>query len=161
MTKIISAFPGTGKSYSTKHSIYKCHDSDSSVFHWGEGLGGTTLKRDWPNNYINHIKELRNSKQFDIIFISSHDYIRKLLVEHKIEYTLILPTKGLKEKYLKRYKERGSSEDFIKQMSDNWQTYNNYDIESVNPMGGRIIFVDYITDDILSKILTENIFNNK
>ena len=54
MTRVISAFPGTGKSYFHRNSDSKVLDSDSSKFSWiEEGV----RHPDFPNNYMTHIKE--------------------------------------------------------------------------------------------------------
>lgn len=69
-TKIISAFPGTGKSYVYRkyiNSDLKIIDSDSSKF----------SKEYFPANYIEHIK--RCLGRYDIVFVSSHKSVRQAL----------------------------------------------------------------------------------
>ncbi len=108
-TLLLSAFPGTGKSYLFKNNKdLKILDSDSSKFD----------KKDFPENYIKHIKD--NIGKADIICISSHEEVRKALVKNNLDFTLAYPDIKLKDEYLERYKERGSDEKFIKLLSDNW-----------------------------------------
>ena len=100
-TQIISGFPGVGKSNFFKKSDLKVLDSDDSLFD----------KRDFPDNYINHIKNFIG--KVDYILISSHDVVRRALEEHNIEYVLVYPSIELKEEYLERYKNRGNEDSFI------------------------------------------------
>ncbi|RTK92898.1 MAG: hypothetical protein EKK64_11175, partial [Neisseriaceae bacterium] len=91
--KVIAAFPGTGKStYYKQHATEQIIlDSDSSLFD----------KKDFPNNYIQHIKNHLNKA--DIIFVSSHKIVRDALVEANIPFTLIYPNLDCKDEYLTRY----------------------------------------------------------
>lgn len=116
---VISGFPGTGKSYYIARgegSDYMpqgfASDSDSSQFD----------KSEFPQNYIKHIKSLIEKGTMRI-FVSSHKEVRDALVKEGIEFILVYPKKELKEEYLNRYKERGSSEQFIKLISDNWDAW--------------------------------------
>ena len=56
-TQIISAFPGTGKSY--YHVLHRMRtlDSDSSNFSWVTYDSERVRHPDFPGNYIDHIKE--------------------------------------------------------------------------------------------------------
>jgi hypothetical protein len=116
---LVAAFPGTGKSYYCYNGDWSHYmpakfatDSDSSKFD----------KKYFPDNYINHIKE-RISEGYARIFISSHKEVRDALVENNLEFTLVYPKKELKDEYLKRYKERGSSDVFINLISNNWDLW--------------------------------------
>lgn len=118
-TELISAFPGTGKSYFNKNSEKETLDSDSSNFD----------KSKFPENYIEHIK--KNMGKVDIIFISSHKEVRDALLKNELDFTLIYPDKKLKDEYIKRYIERGNDEGFIKLLGDNWDEWIS-DMEKVN-----------------------------
>lgn len=122
-TKIISAFPGCGKTecwkkYQNPKYDFKVLDSDSSTFN----------KTNFPSNYIEHIKE--NIGKVDVIFISSHqqvrraltndNYISECLKNKKAEFIVAYPSIDEKEEYIERYKLRGSTPSFIKLISDNW-----------------------------------------
>lgn len=128
MALIISAYPGCGKSYTTNY--LKEHrpdlivlDSDSSYFSWIWKNGVKTEERnpDFPNNYIQHIKDNMNTA--NIIFVSSHKNVREALINEHIRYMLVYPDKSMKEEFMQRYKNRGSSEEFIKFQSDNWDKF--------------------------------------
>jgi hypothetical protein len=116
---LVAGFPGTGKSYYCSNGDWSQYvpqgfatDSDSSKFD----------KSNFPQNYIEHIKE-KISEGYARIFISSHKEVRDALVENGLEFTLVYPKKELKEEYLKRYKERGSANAFINLISNNWDLW--------------------------------------
>lgn len=125
-TFVISAFPGCGKSYCFKNyqDKFSMLDSDSSEFSWiKDNEGNNTKERNpnFPNNYINHIKE--NIGKVDIIFVSSHDVVRKALHENNIRVVIVYPNKDMKNDFIDRYKQRGNNESFIKFIYDNWDNF--------------------------------------
>lgn len=111
-TKLYSAFPGTGKShvFNTRKDIIVA-DSDSSTFD----------KSDFPDNYIRHIKSLIG--RVDVLMISSHEDVRNALVDNQLNFTLVYPDISLKEEYLQRYTDRGSSESFINLLNLKWEEW--------------------------------------
>lgn len=120
-TRIISAFPGTGKSvYHSKHPDTTL-DSDSSQFSWIETDTGKIRNPDFPANYIKHIKD--NIGKYEFIFVSSHKEVREALLENCIFFYLVYPDDGRKEEFIQRYRDRGSPESFIRLISDNWETW--------------------------------------
>ena len=116
---IISAFPGIGKSKLYEENKINYSDSDSSKFN----------KKNFPKNYIEHIKQIRNEKH--LIFISSHIDVRKELVEQGIPFIYVIPTLDRKLEFLENYKNRGNTQEFIDNVNDNWErwlmisAYNN------------------------------------
>lgn len=128
-TKVISAFPGTGKTYcynKYKGSNIKILDSDSSEFSWIKDKNGNNTKErnpEFPNNYIKHIKE--NIGKVDIIFVSSHDVVRKALKDNNIDYILVYPCIYYKYIYMDRYTERGNNENFINFIDKNFEKFIN------------------------------------
>ena|SRR3989344_1764902 len=117
MTKIISAFPGTGKSYFHQHYDLDVLDSDSSKFSWiEEGVRNP----DFPNNYMGHIKAAMD--KVDVILVSSHAVVRQALVKEGIEYTLVFPERSLRDEYVERFRRRGSAEKFVDLVVANWDT---------------------------------------
>jgi len=92
---LVAGFPGTGKSsYCYRDADYMpqgfATDSDSSKFD----------KADFPQNYIEHIKE-KISEGYARIFISSHKEVREALVENGLEFTLIYPKKRTERRIFK------------------------------------------------------------
>jgi hypothetical protein len=117
-TRIISAFPGVGKTWLYQHQEQlgiTVLDSDSSQFSWiEEGV----RHPDFPNNYIQHIKD--NLGKVDVICVSSHDVVRQALKENGLNYTIVYPDWSEKERYINRFIDRGNDVKFIKFISDNW-----------------------------------------
>lgn len=115
MAKIISAFPGTGKTYFYKNVKLRILDSDSSKFSWiKEGVRNPFF----PDNYIGHIKN--SLDKTDIILVSSHKIVRDALVKERLEYYLVYPNVKLKEEYIERFIQRGSPKEFVDLISKNW-----------------------------------------
>lgn len=108
---IVSGFPGIGKSTFAEKYTGKVSDSDSSKFD----------KANFPANYMEHIVE--KAKENDWVMVSSHDVVRKALVDLKLPFTLVYPYKELKNEYLQRYRDRGSSKAFVDMMDANWDKF--------------------------------------
>lgn len=144
--KVISAFPASGKStYYREWSQYskdnvwhggkrhneggglcgdKILDSDSSQFSWIKDENGdnTDVRNpDFPNNYIQHIKDHLETE--DVIFVSSHDIVRNALEENNIDYYLVYPDKDLLEEWIYRMKNRGNNDKFIGFITSNWDKF--------------------------------------
>jgi len=118
-TLIISGFPGIGKSHFFKKNKDKIIlDSDSSKFSW---IKKGVRNPDFPNNYINHIKN--NIGKADIIMVSSHKAVRDALVNNGIKFTLVYPSREIKDEYLQRYKNRGSDDGFVDMLDNNWDSF--------------------------------------
>lgn len=139
-TKVISAFPGTGKTHFYNNNKKVCADSDSSLFD----------KMYFPENYIEHIHSLIG--KVDIIFVSSHKTVRQALINAGIEFLLIHPNISLKDEYISRFKRRGSLGKFIEFISDNWQNF----IEEIQQESGyKQIMLnngEYVSDFLLQPI---------
>ena len=150
--KVISAFPASGKStYYREWSQYskdnvwhggkrhdgsgelcgdKILDSDSSQFSWVKDENGNNTdvrNPEFPRNYIQHIKDNLETK--DVIFVSSHDNVRKALEENNIDYYLVYPDKSLLNEWIYRMKNRGNNEKFISFITSNWNKFID-DIEA-------------------------------
>jgi hypothetical protein len=117
-TRIISAFPGTGKSFYHKNHAETTLDSDSSFFSWVETVQGKVRNPQWPENYIKYIKE--NIGKYEFIFVSTHKEVREALLDSCIFFYLIYPDEGRKDLYLDRFKRRGSSHEFIELLDKSW-----------------------------------------
>jgi hypothetical protein len=116
---LVAAFPGTGKSYYVNYGEGSGYmpqgfatDSDSSKFD----------KANFPANYIEHIKQCIKDG-YARIFISTHKEVMVALVANDLKFTLVYPKENLKEEYLQRYKERGSSQAFIDLIDKNWSNW--------------------------------------
>lgn len=111
-TLVISAFPGTGKSYLFQNKGYKkILEAESSDFD----------KANFPKNYISFIR--KNLGKQSIILTSSHKDVRDGMIDANINYTLVYPKKELKKEYISRYIDRGDSDEFIENMDKKWNEY--------------------------------------
>jgi hypothetical protein len=120
-TRVISGFPGVGKSTLFGLSVnLTVLDSDSSRFSWANEAERIRHPQ-WPANYIEHIRE--NRGKADIILVSSHDVVRDALVEAGIEFELVYPGAEMKAEYIKRYVDRGNSPAFVKLLEANYETW--------------------------------------
>lgn len=119
-TYIIAGFPGVGKSWLKNKLGDEVSDSDSSKF----------PKDEFPQNYINHIKSLIGNKK--IILVSTHKEVLNELEKENLDYILVYPNRELKDEYIKRYKERGSPEQFLNLLNNKWDSFIN-DMEKANP----------------------------
>lgn len=107
---IISGFPGIGKS-SICRTIPNYTDLESTPF-----------KKNW-EIYVDVIEHM--GKNHYNVFVSSHLSLRKELQKRGLNYIFVVPEKNLKDEYIERYKKRGNSKEFIKQISDNWDVYTS------------------------------------
>lgn len=123
-TLVISAFPGLGKTHlfnKFKEVKITALDSDSSLFSWKENTEPRERHPDFPNNYINHIKD--NIGKVDIILVSSHKQVREALSAAGIYTYLVYPSKILFGEYIERYINRDSDKAFIKMMKTNFASF--------------------------------------
>ena len=144
MTKIISGFPGIGKTFYKQNSYLNVLDSDSSKFSWIEkGI----RHPNFPQNYINHIK--KNTNKVDIILVSSHKIVREALVNNNINFTLVFPEKNLKKEYIERFRNRGNDKSFIHLLETSWDSFMD---EMENQKNCKIIRLksgEFLADKIL------------
>jgi hypothetical protein len=113
-TLIIAGFPGVGKTFAAnlqQQLGLSILDSDSSTFD----------KTHFPDNYINHIKY--NIGKYDVIFVSTHEAVRKELLRRHIPFITVVPDIGLKNEFNGLYHQRGNDSKFIQLISDNWATW--------------------------------------
>lgn len=147
-TYVISAFPGCGKTtaYERLKGKYDIIDLESSFFD----------KNDFPQNYVNAIKD--NIGKVDVIFISSHDKVRKQLQEEGIEYILYYPSIERKDEMISLYKGRGNDGVFIDLMSLHFEHFFNSVENDETPNKiclkeeSSFIIDDYLFNKILNKI---------
>lgn len=119
--RIICGFPGVGKSTlvrKLREKDFPILDSDSSTFD----------KSQFPQNYIEAIKNAINNGYW--VLVSTHAEVRQALVKEGLEYVLVRPKDiRYKDEYMRRYRERGSPEAFLKLMDAKWEEFFK-DVES-------------------------------
>lgn len=114
-TKVISAFPGTGKT-TFANKIPNTLDLDSSEFKKAHG------EYNFLDKYKKAIKDAIGV--YDYIIVSTHQEVRELLATEGIPFTLVYPAKGLKSQYMKRYAERGDNEEFMTIMRNSFMCFS-------------------------------------
>lgn len=121
---IIAGFPGVGKSEAAKLIPGVVMDVESSDYHWNEDKSLNPL---WPDNYLDYVKILLETdgleeyKDLLYICISTHADTLKRLRKLQIPFVIAVPED--KEETIARYKERGNSEAFIKQLDEHWEEW--------------------------------------
>lgn len=124
---VVSGFPGVGKSYLFDHAgELTILDSDSSQFSWREpGIYNTRF----PINYMEHIQA--NKDTCDLLLVSSHGVVRNALIKAQIKFTIVYPSVEMKEEFIQRYLERGSTVGFIELVSQMWEEWIS-EIEAID-----------------------------
>lgn len=130
MHKVISAFPGIGKTtlvqtnknyIDLESSDYKWVDIDKTLsIEERKGIA-KTINPDFPENYIKKITELTDMG-FNVL-ISSHKEVREALQAQSIEYTIVLPSLDMKEEMTNRYLSRGNQESFVNLLKTNYEKF--------------------------------------
>lgn len=158
-TLIIAGFPGVGKSYFCEHGdegTAKAIDADSSKFSWVKGSKGDSPQRnpDFPKNYIEHIKSIKDAEGVDIIFVSSHKEVRRALKEADIPYILVYPNIYQKSEYIKRYKQRGNSDNFIKKVDSHWDEWIRDCMDETYPVNVQLPYfsVKYLNQELVDLV---------
>lgn len=107
---IISAFCGTGKTY-------LCDNNEDII----EFECWKYKQKDFPDNCIQDI--LDSIDKFKIIFISTNPLVINKLVRLGMDVLMVYPDMTLKEEYIKRFKKRGSTKDFILMLDKWWEKW--------------------------------------
>ena len=161
---IIAGFPGVGKS--TCASIdNKFIDLESSDFHWiySADIPSQKCKNpEWPQNYVDTIKTIANStddsqEYRDSIYImcSTHKEVLTKLIENKLSFIIVAPKS--KDLYIQRYRDRGSSEEFINSLDEHWDEY----MQDISSYTIPVIYTDEYLGDILHRNDTYDYLLNK
>lgn len=120
--KIICGFAGVGKSYLAK---------DVSGF---VDLESTPFAKNW-DLYTNVAIHMQKNGYTPML--SCHKELREMLKEKGAEYIVVVPKIEHKENYLKRYKERGNDESFIKLFEENFEKF----IEEIVSEEENVVFL--------------------
>lgn len=130
MSKIISAFPGIGKTIlvqtnkdyvDLESSDYKWLDIDKTLPIEKRKGTAKTISPDFPNNYIKKINEL-TGMGFNVL-ISSHKEVREALQAQGVKYIVVLPSLDMKEEMINRYLGRGNQENFVNLLKANYEKF--------------------------------------
>lgn len=145
-TKIISGFPGIGKTTFYQNTAEPTLDSDSSNFSLITTPTGQIIDNpSFPSNYVLNIKQ--NIGLHKYLLVSSHKEIRDAMLDNCIFHYLIYPDKSRKKEFIENFKKRGNRETFINKISDNWDNWID-DMENTNVGCVKIKLLDkqYLSD---------------
>lgn len=144
MTKIISGFPGIGKTHFYK-TVPGVLDSDSSYFSWSTNSEGVKSRNPhFPKNYLEYIKFHLGKMEY--ILVSSHKVVRDMLREENVKYTLVYPHIDAKSRYIQRYINRGSPKEFVDMMENNFEKFVAECENETFPDKVVLIGNDYLSD---------------
>lgn len=96
---------------------------DDSPMCWKFDIHGKYPNPDFPNNYIQYIKNMLNAGRPKYLMVPTHKMgynLMKLLNEEGIDFDLVFPRTMLKKKYLAQLKNRNAPTSMIKQLDSNW-----------------------------------------
>jgi hypothetical protein len=129
---IIAAYAGTGKTTLAKMrpdtiTDFVCmpykyeHDDEEKDYEASKANLDYIMRDDWPLNYVSAIK--RNMSNDKMLLIPSDYLVLMFLRSEKIPYTLCYPHKDAKEAYLKRFMDRGNTQEFIDIFIGRWNDF--------------------------------------
>jgi len=111
--KIIVGFPGIGKSFisrdlSDQYSWLNIHDEPGYTKGAEDSfLSGVLLLAQKPG----------------VLLLPAHRMVGEFLVSQNLVFTSVFPKRGLKEEYLRRYRERGSPEGLVELVGKRWDLF--------------------------------------
>lgn len=132
---VVSAMPAIGKTYLATKFPTLFRDLESSDYHWLKdpetdeilfNENGDKIEHpEWPNNYIDAIKNLNQSGMYRVIFVSAHELVRQKMKEQNIKYATMFgsDTNTCKTMLISRCITRHSSPKFIEDYRENYSTY--------------------------------------
>lgn len=150
ITKVISAFPGTGKTYfaSNVRRDTKVVDLDTGDYTQGYTDDGKVRNPNFPYNYLLAVKE-RVGKS-DVLFVGCQPEVIASLRKEGIPFTLVYPERGLKTEYVDRFRQRHSPKSFIDILSGNWDLFLEF-LEKQNDCECIVLSSrQYISDVIIA-----------
>lgn len=105
---IICGFPGVGKSFVAKN------------YNGFVDLESTPFKKNW-DLYTDVAIHMNNNGYYPLI--SSHKEVRDMLLSKNVSFIVVVPSIEEKELYMKRYKDRGNSKEFLKFLDENYEKF--------------------------------------
>lgn len=115
-TKIICGFPGIGKtSAGQKVGNKRVIDLDIHTF----------PKNQYPQNYVQAVKKIYESGEYDYILCACHESFRKALKESYLSYIIVRPSDEdyTKDEYMKRLLKAGKSLEYIEYVYSHWDEF--------------------------------------
>lgn len=147
-TKVISAFPGTGKSYfvSSAGSDKEAIDLDTGAYTEGYTNDGEVKNYKFPDNYMLAVKEWIGKTS--ILFVGCQPEVIAALRKEGIPFTLVYPERGLRVEYINRFQRRHSPHSFIELISSNWDLFLDF-LEKQKDCEHIILGEEQYIDDVV------------
>jgi len=111
--KIIVGFPGVGKSFVSREQ--------SSQYSWLNIYDEPGYAKGDEKRFLAGVLKL--AQEPGVLLLPSHRMTGEFLISNDLVFTSVFPKRGLKEDYIRRYRERGSSEAFVELVSKNWDPF--------------------------------------
>jgi len=128
--KIISGFPGIGKSHfcnptnpiadlPASFGGFPAIDLETVTFKFN--ADGKTQKPEWPENFISYVRD--RASRPGVLMVPQHQIVCGGLVNNGLAFANVYPLAELKAEYMERYRARGSPQGFLTHMDKNWDQY--------------------------------------
>lgn len=104
-------------------------------------LESTPFEKDW-ETYIRVAEHMSDNGY--VVLLSCHMPLRKIMTERLIPYQVVMPFLDQKEEYIKRYKNRGDTDDFIELLSVNWEYPFNQTLDEEDVVRLRTNISDFL-----------------
>lgn len=149
MTKVVAAFPGTGKSYFASAIAHTATvvDLDSGNYTLGYDSNGKARNSDFPNNYLTAIKEHLGAT--DLLLVGCQPEVIAALCQDRIPFTLVYPERKLKSQYIERLQNRHSPQSFINILSDKWDIFLDF-LENQNDCEHLVLGNNQYISDVVT-----------
>lgn len=146
-TQIIAAFPGTGKSYFVANlgTTSTAIDLDTNDYTQGYDKNGKVINNEFPDNYLHAIKQAIGQATY--LFVGCQPEVLDMLRKEDMNIVLVYPERQLKDEYMNRFNERGSSHEFSNLIFNRWDQFINY-LEAQNSQRLILKSGEYISDVI-------------
>ncbi|MDR0248240.1 MAG: hypothetical protein LBI44_01035 [Oscillospiraceae bacterium] len=123
----------------------------------GKADPNNEMRPDWPCNYVSVIKDVM--RKYAYVLIPSDFRVLALLADEGISYILIYPHRNCREEYLKRYIDRGNTDNFLSIFYEDWNWF--IDRLEADKHGKHIVLLSgqFLSDVIITKIRQERSTN--
>jgi hypothetical protein len=145
LAKIIVGFPGIGKSFVSKDT--------SGAYTWLNIHDEPGYAKGAEGSFFTELLVL--AQKPGIILLPAHRMVGNFLISQNLAFTSVFPRRQLKDDYLRRYRERGNSINFVKLVEKRWDSF----VDNMWYPHGRCNHVELdegqFLKDVLLRVLTK------